>query len=127
VQGVVLSTHCPETGTSTAGNTNDQAASCGNHQARTAVEPSINAAVNVRPWLTLYGGYVKTYRSPSLGSGGGIFQNQNASKYYLLASGAYSQAGFKDHFAQFAHVKSVLFGAAYYHLRYSNPLFSRKN
>ena len=124
VPGVVLSTHCPETVASTSGNTSDQAAACGNHQARTAVEPSVNAAVDVRPWLTLYGGYVKTYRSPSLGGGGGIFQNQDANKYYLLASGAYSQAGFKAHFARLGGMKNVLFGAAYYHLNYSNEQLS---
>jgi len=122
--GVVLSAHCPETGTSTDGNTNNQGASCGNHQARTAVEPSINAAVDVRPWLTLYGGYVKTYRSPSLGGGGGIFQSKDANKYYILASGAYSQAGFKAHFARLGGIKNVLFGAAYYHLNYSNEQLS---
>jgi iron complex outermembrane receptor protein len=125
--GVVLSTHCPEDPNfvSTANsNTNDQAAACGNHQARTAVEPSINAAVDVRPWLTVYGGYVKTYRSPSLGGGGGIFQSQDANKYYILASGAYSQAGFKAHFAHFGGMKNVLFGAAYYHLSYSNQQLS---
>ncbi|HUX10142.1 MAG TPA: TonB-dependent receptor [Terriglobia bacterium] len=122
--GVVLSTHCPETGTSTDGNTNNQGASCGNHQARTAVEPSINAAVDVQPWLTLYGGYVKTYRSPSLGGGGGIFQSKDANKYYILASGEYSQAGFKAHFAHVGGVRNVLIGASYYHLNYSNEQLS---
>ena len=122
--GVVLNTHCPETGTSTDGNTTNQGASCGAHEARTAVEPSINAAVEPNSWLTLYGGYVKTYRSPSLGGGGGLFQNVNANTNYILASGAYYQAGFKIHVTQFAHVKNVLFGAAYYHLDYSNEQLS---
>ncbi len=124
--GVILSTHCPEDPNfvSVTGNTTDQAASCGNHQARTAVEPSINAAVEPLPWLTLYGGYVKTYRSPSLGGGGGIFQSKDANKYYILASGSYYQAGFKVHKAQIGHMRDVLFGAAYYHLTYSNEQLS---
>lgn len=118
--GVVLSTHCPSTGISTAGNTNDQGADCGNHQARTAVEPSINVAGEPLRWLTLYGGYAKTFRSPSLGGGGGLFQSLDANRYYILASGEYYQAGFKVHRSQIGRAKNMLFGAAYYHLRYAN-------
>lgn len=118
--GVVLSTHCPETGASTPGNTNDQGASCGNHQTRTAVEPSINVSGQPLSWLTLYGGYAKTYRSPSLGGGGGLFQSLDPSTNYILSSGAYYQAGFKVNFQNVGNVRNMLFGAAYYHLRYAN-------
>ncbi len=41
-------------------------------------------------WLTLYGGYDTTYRSPALGGGGGMFQAVNPA-YYMLAKGAYAQ------------------------------------
>ncbi|HEV2176976.1 MAG TPA: TonB-dependent receptor [Terriglobia bacterium] len=123
-----LTSHCDLNGVSITPNvpvvTVDQGSSCGAKEARTAVEPSVNAAVQPRPWLTLYGGYVKTYRSPSLGGGGGIFQNLNPDTNYILASGAYYQGGFKFHVAQFAHAKGVQFGAAYYHLRYANEQLS---
>jgi iron complex outermembrane receptor protein len=118
--GVVLSTHCPETGTSTPGNTKDQGASCGNHQARTAIEPSINASVQPVKWLTLYGGFARTDRSPSLGGGGGLFQSLDPTTSYLLAVAKYYQAGFKVHMSQRGALRNVLFGAAYYHLKYNN-------
>lgn len=126
-----LTSHCVLTGASftppgVPANeiTVDQGSDCGAKEARTAVEPSINAAAYPLQWLTFYGGYVKTYRSPSLGGGGGIFQSLNPNTNYILASGAYYQGGFKVHVAQFAHVKNVQFGAAYYHLRYANEQLS---
>ena len=72
--GVVLATHCPFTLASTPGNTKDQGASCDNYQARYGFEPSINASYRALPWLSFYGGYMETLRSPSLGGGGGLFQ-----------------------------------------------------
>lgn len=121
--GVVLSAHCPLTGfvdTNPAINTTDQAANCGANESRTAIEPSINAAVEPRQWLTLYGGYTRTFRSPSLGGGGGLFQSLNPDTNYTLASADYYQAGFKVHKSQMGRASNVLFGAAYYHLTYAN-------
>jgi iron complex outermembrane receptor protein len=123
-----LTSHCAVTGTSFSPNvpvvTVDQGSDCGAKEFRNAVEPSINAAVQPREWLTFYGGYVETYRSPSLGGGGGIFQSLNPNTNYILASGQYSQAGFKVHFPSVGHVRNILFGAAYYHLRYANEQLS---
>ncbi len=118
--GVILSTHCVLTGASTSGNTKDQASACGSHAARTGIEPSINASVVPFNWLTIYGGYARTDRSPSLGGGGGMFQSLDPRSNYILATADYYQAGFKVHKTQLASMRNVLFGAAYYHLSYAN-------
>ncbi len=126
-----LTSHCVLTGTSfvppgvpAADLTVDQGSDCGAKEARTAVEPSVNAAIDPLSWLTIYGGYVKTYRSPSLGGGGGLFQSLNPNQFYILAGAEYSQAGFKVHFNDIGHMKNVLFGASYYHLSYANEQLS---
>jgi iron complex outermembrane receptor protein len=126
-----LTSHCTLTGTSftpsgipAANLLVDQASSCGAHEARDGVEPSVNAAFYVLPWLSLYGGYAEVYRSPSLGGGGGIFQSLNPDKFYILASAKYAQGGFKVHWSNVGHLKDVLFGAAYYHLTYANEQLS---
>jgi iron complex outermembrane recepter protein len=98
----------------------DQGSECASHAARTAIEPSINASVEPLNWLTLYGGFARTDRSPSLGGGGGMFQSLNPVTNYLLATADYYQVGFKVHKSQLGFMKNVLFGAAYYHLKYGN-------
>ncbi|MGH9679003.1 MAG: TonB-dependent receptor domain-containing protein, partial [Candidatus Acidiferrales bacterium] len=77
--------------------TKDQGSLCGGHESRSAVEPSIDVGVMPFQWLTLYGGYSVTYRSPALGGGGGMFQAV-APAFYTLAKGDYSQVGGKVNF-----------------------------
>jgi iron complex outermembrane recepter protein len=103
--GVIYATHCslfPQTdpyhdifGTPTTGPdgaiTTDTGSQCGAHESRSAVEPSIDASVMPYEWLTIYGGYDVTYRSPSLGGGGGMLQSVDPT-YYTLAKGAYQRA-----------------------------------
>ena len=97
----------------------DAGSQCGAHESRSAVEPSIDASVMPRPWLTLYGGYDTTYRSPALGGGGGMFQAVNPA-YYILAKGAYSQGGVKVHFVNAPGLGNFIAGVNYYHLDYTN-------
>ncbi len=97
----------------------DAGSQCGAHESRSAVEPSIDASVMPRTWLTLYGGYDTTYRSPALGGGGGMFQAVNPA-YYILAKGAYSQGGVKVHFTRAPGLGNFIAGVNYYHLDYTN-------
>ncbi len=108
----------PSQGTDGA-TTTDQGSLCAAHENRNKPEPSIDAGVMPLPWLTIYGGYDVTYRSPSLGGGGGPFQKVNPS-YYQLAKGAYSQFGAKVHFTDAPGLKNFILGANYYHLDYTN-------
>lgn len=136
--GVVLRTHCslypvpPSTDTPAQGqlidpyydlfgapNVNDQGSLCGEHESRSALEPSINVAVMPYPWLTIYGGYDVTFRSPALGGGGGMFQSVDPS-FYTLAKGAYSQGGVKVHFRNAPGLKNFILGVNYFHLDYTN-------
>jgi iron complex outermembrane receptor protein len=125
--GVILSSHCAlypvgsdpylnVFGTPTA---TDQGSLCGSHASRSAVEPSIDASVMPRPWLTLYGGYDTLYRSPALGGGGGLFQKVNPA-YYILAKSAYSQGGVKVHFTRAPGLGNFIAGANYFHYDYTN-------
>jgi iron complex outermembrane receptor protein len=70
-------------------------------------------------WLTLYGGYDTTYRSPALGGGGGLFQAIDP-KFYTLAKGAYSQGGVKVHFTNAPGLRNFIAGVNYFHLDYTN-------
>ena len=115
--GVILSSHCPSTLTSTPGNVTVQGASCDNHQSRSGVEPSINLTVRPLSWLSFYGGFSEELHSPQMGGGGGLFQSVDPATYHL-ARGEYYQGGFKAHFQQAGPLRNVLFGAAYYHLTY---------
>lgn len=136
--GVAYATHCslyPQTGSNASdpyynifgpptvapdgSTTKDQGSLCGAHESRSAVEPSIDAMVMPRQWLTLYGGYDTTYRSPALGGGGGMFQAVDPA-FYTLAKGAYSQAGVKVHFVNAPALKNFIAGVSYYHLDYTN-------
>ena len=115
--GVILSSHCPSTLTSTPGNVSVQSASCDSHQNRSGVEPSINLTVRPLSWLSFYGGFSEELHSPQMGGGGGLFQSVDPATYHL-ARGQYAQGGFKAHFQQVGPLRNVLFGAAYYHLTY---------
>ena len=118
--GVILSGYCPSNQIFTPGNTKNQSASCDNHQNRSGVEPSIDAAIRATPWLTLYGGFAEQLRSPSLGGGGGLFQSVDPASYHL-ARADYSQAGFKIRFEGSSGWRNgFLFGAAYYHTNYAD-------
>lgn len=123
-----LTSHCVLTGASFTPDvpvvTVDQGSSCGSKAARTGVEPSISGAFQPWSWLSFYGSYAKVYRSPSLGGGGGLFQSLDPATNYILASAIYTQGGFKVHFPSIGHVKNVLLGASYYHLRYANEQLS---
>lgn len=132
--GVIYATHCALNpigadpysnilGTPTVApdgsTTKDQGSLCGAHESRSAVEPSIDASVTPYDWLTLYGGYDVTYRSPALGGGGGQFQQINPT-FYSLAKGAYSQAGVKVHFTKAPGLRNFIAGVNYFHLNYTN-------
>jgi len=99
--------------------TTDQGSLCGAHESRSAVEPSIDGSVLPFNWMTIYGGYDEIYRSPALGGGGGLFQKVNPA-YYILAKGAYSQAGVKIHFVNAPVLKNFIAGVNYFHLSYTN-------
>ena len=136
--GPVYQTHCslnPQTGSSASdpyynlfgtpvttpdGNqAKDQGSLCGAHESRSAVEPGIDASVTPRQWLTIYGGYDTTYRSPALGGGGGMFQAVNPN-YYILAKGAYAQFGGKVHFTNAPGLRNFIAGVNYFHNNYTN-------
>jgi iron complex outermembrane recepter protein len=97
----------------------DQGSLCGAHESRSAVEPSIDASVTPKDWLTIYGGYDTLYRSPALGGGGGMFQAVDPA-YYILSKSAYSQAGVKVHFLNAPGLRNFIAGVNYYHLDYTN-------
>ena len=117
--GVSLSSQCPISGASTAGNAKDQGASCDASEMRQAVEPSLDISLNPLPWLTLYGGYQESTRAPSMGGGGGLFQSVDPTTYHL-ALAQYYQLGFKTRVRHFGPLRHFLFGAAYFHLRYAS-------
>ena len=97
----------------------DQGSLCGAHESRSAVEPGIDASVMPKDWLTIYGGYDTTYRSPALGGGGGMFQAVNPN-YYILAKGAYAQFGGKVHFTNAPGLRNFIAGVNYFHNNYTN-------
>ena len=97
----------------------DQGSLCGAHESRSAVEPGIDASVMPYQWLTIYGGYDTTYRSPALGGGGGLFQAVNPN-YYILAKGAYAQFGAKVHFMNAPGLRNFIAGVNYFHNNYTN-------
>ncbi|HQT87232.1 MAG TPA: TonB-dependent receptor [Acidiphilium sp.] len=116
--GVVLSTHCPLTGTSFKGNVNDQGASCGASESRNGVEPSLSANLQVLPWMSVYGSYAEALRSPPVGGGGGLFQAVDPTSYHLEL-GQEFQAGAKFHVHNNGFLHHFLAGVSYFHLRYS--------
>lgn len=100
-------------------NAKDQGSLCGEHASKSAVEPSIDVSVMPKDWITLYGGYDTTYRSPSLGGGGGMFQSVDPA-YYILAEGKYAQVGGKVHFTHAPGLGNFIAGLSYFHLDYVN-------
>ena len=126
--GVISSSHCalypqlpgqdPYANVFGTPNATDQGSLCGGHESRSAVEPSIDASVTPYPWLTLYGGYDVTYRSPALGGGGGMFQSIDPT-FYTLAKGAYTQGGVKLHFTNAPGLRNFIAGVNYFHLDYT--------
>lgn len=117
--GVVLTTQCPVTLASTAGNTKDQGASCANFERRYGFEPSVNASYLATHWLTLYGGYDEALRSPSLGGGGGLFQSVDPYSYHLSRA-RYGQFGFKIHSEGTGIRNNLIYGANIYRVGYSS-------
>ncbi len=109
-------------GPPTSGTTNttkDQGSLCAEHANSSAIEASINGSYTPVDWLTLYGGYDTTYRPPSLGGGGGMFQAVDPA-YYILAEGKYAQVGGKMHFTHAAGLGNFILGVDYFHLDYIN-------
>jgi iron complex outermembrane receptor protein len=106
--------------------TKDQGSLCGAHESRSAVEPSIDVGVMPLPWLTIYGGYDVTYRSPALGGGGGQFQAVDPA-FYTLAKGACSQVGVKVHFNHAPVLRNFIVGVDYFHLDYTNQEIDFEN
>lgn len=86
---------------------------------RSGVEPSVDASVQARPWLNLYGGFQEALRAPQLGGGGGVFQSVDPASYHL-ERGTYYQFGFKTHTQGAGFKNNMLFGAAYYHQNFAN-------
>lgn len=99
--------------------TKDQGSYCAEHASNSALEPSIDASFTPKDWLTIYGGYETTYRPPSLGGGGGMFQSTDPS-YYILAESQYAQVGGKVHFTHAPVLGNMIAGIDYYHLNYKN-------
>jgi len=116
--GVVLSSHCPLDGSSTKGNTTDQGASCGANESRNGVEPSISANLQVMPWMSLYGSYAESLRTPSVGGGGGLFQKVDPTSYHLEL-GQDFQAGAKFKVSHQGILNHFIAGISYFHLRYA--------
>ncbi len=100
-------------------NTKDQGANCGAQENRSGMEPSADVEYLVMPWLTIYGGYQEALKSPQMGGGGGLFQSVDPSSYHLARQRFY-QGGFKIHNEGTGVLNSFLFGANFYHQRYSN-------
>ncbi len=117
--GVVLTTSCSLTLASTPGNTKDQGSICGNYQARYGFEPSVNANYQALPWLSFYGGYSETLRSPSLGGGGGLFQSVDPRSYHLSRA-RYGQFGFKIHTEGTGVLNNLIYGANLYRVAYTS-------
>ncbi len=126
-----LSTHCryipnsgfsgsnPAPGTSASAYVGVQDACPAANENRSGVEPSVDATVNVRPWLNLYGGFYEALRTPQLGGGGGMFQAVDPVSYHL-ERGTYYQGGFKIHTEGSGFRNNFIFGAAYYHQQFAN-------
>lgn len=101
------------------GNVNVQDACPAANENRSGVEPSVDVAVNARPWLNLYGGFQEALRSPSMGGGGGLFQSVDPTSYHL-ERGTYYQFGFKMHTEGTGYRNNLIFGANYYHQKFAN-------
>jgi iron complex outermembrane receptor protein len=117
--GVVLNTFCSVTLASTPGNTKDQGSICGDRQVRYGFEPSVNVSYLARPWLTLYGGYMESLRSPSLGGGGGLFQSVDPASYHLSRA-RYGEFGFKIHSEGTGLMNNLIYGANLYRVAYTS-------
>jgi iron complex outermembrane receptor protein len=128
VPGVVLSTRCPADPNFVGikGNTKDQGAACGGNANRSGMEPSVDASVLARPWLSVYGSFQEALRAPSLGGGGGLFQAVDPASYHL-ERGTYYQVGFKVLPPTAKYSNNLLAGAAYYHQNYANQEIDTTN
>ncbi len=101
------------------GTVNVQDACPAANENRSGVEPSVDVAVQARPWLSLYGGFQEALRAPELGGGGGMFQAVDPVSYHL-ERGTYYQFGFKTHTEGAGFKNNMLFGANYYHQKFAN-------
>lgn len=119
--GVVLRTTCRYGNFGgVKGNVNVQDACPSAYENRSGVEPSVDVAVQARPWLNVYGGFQEALRSPQLGGGGGLFQAVDPASYHL-ERGTYYQVGAKIHPMNGSGWRNnLLFGANYYHQKFAN-------
>ena len=117
--GATLSSHCSFTLTSAPGTVKDQGSNCPNYQARYGFEPSISVSYRALNWLTFYGGYLESLRSPSLGGGGGLFQAVDPYSYHLSRA-RYGQFGFKIHQEGVGMLNNLIWGANLYRVDYTS-------
>ncbi len=92
---------------------------CSDSESPSGVEPSVSLTADAAPWLTVYGGYMGSLKTPQVGGGGGPFQAVDPRTYHL-ARQHYYQAGFKVHPNVQGPLSTLLFGAAYYHENYDD-------
>lgn len=100
-------------------NAKDQGSMCGERAHSSALEPSIDASITPKDWLTIYGGFDTSYRAPALGGGGGMFQAVDPT-YYILSEGKYAQVGGKVHFNHAPVLGNFIAGVDFFHLDYTN-------
>ena len=117
--GATIGNFCRYTGLGTKGTVNVQDTCPDAKENRSGMEPSVDAAVEPLPWLSLYGGFQEALRAPAMGGGGGIFQSVDPTSYHLERS-TYTQGGFKIHTQGSGFKNGLLFGANYYHTKFAN-------
>ncbi len=117
--GATMGNYCNYTQKGTAGTVKVQDTCPDAKENRSGVEPSIDAALEPLPWLSLYGGFQEALRAPGLGGGGGVFQAVDPASYHLERS-TYTQVGFKIHTQGTGLKNGLLFGANYYHNKFAN-------
>lgn len=117
--GATIGNYCRYTQLGAQGTVNVQDSCPDAKENRSGVEPSIDAALEPLPWLSLYGSFQEALRAPSLGGGGGMFQSVDPNSYHLERS-TYTQVGFKIHTQGSGFKNGLLFGANYYHNKFAN-------
>jgi iron complex outermembrane receptor protein len=88
-------------------------------QNRTGVEPSVDVNLDVTKWLSFYGSYDESYKSPSLNGGGGLFVTI-PQQYYQLELAQEGQVGVKMNVTDAGWLNKLLVQAGYFHLRYAD-------
>ncbi len=97
---------------------NDQGTSPGSTASHHKWEPSISANLRVLPWLSTFANYAETYKEPTVGGGGGLFQTEPP--IYKLEQAKDYNLGFKIYVPRAQYLRHFLMSVAYFHLRYLN-------